>query len=46
MAKQQKYSNREICYLVIQDEDGLQVPVKEEIHIDISMAFDDSDFFS
>lgn len=44
--KQQKYSNREIYYLVIQDEDGLQVPVKEEMHIDISMAFDDFDFFS
>lgn len=44
--KQQKYNNREIYYLVIQDEDGLQVPVKEEMHIDISMAFDDFDFFS
>lgn len=43
--KQQKYSNREIYYLVIQDEDGLQVPVKEEMQIDISMAFDDFDFF-
>lgn len=44
--KQQKYSNREIYYLVIQDEDGLQVPIKEEMQIDISMAFDDFDFFS
>lgn len=44
--KQQKYSNREIYYLVIQDEDGLQMPIKEEMHIDISMAFDDFDFFS
>lgn len=43
--KQQKYSNREIYYLVIQDEDGLQMPVKEEMQIDISMAFDDFDFF-
>lgn len=44
--KQQKYSNREIYYLVIQDEEGLQVPIKEEMQIDISMAFDDFDFFS
>lgn len=43
--KQQKYSNREMYYLVIQDEDGLQVPIKEEMQIDISMAFDDFDFF-
>lgn len=43
--KQQKYSNREIYYLVIQDEDGVQMPVKEEMQIDISMAFDDFDFF-
>ena len=44
--KQQKYSNREIYYLVIQDEEGLQVPIKEEMQIDISMTFDDFDFFS
>jgi len=44
--KQQKYNNREIYYLVIQDEDGLQMPVKEEMHIDISISFDDFDFFS
>lgn len=43
--KQQQYSNREIYYLVIQDEEGLQVPIKEEMQIDISMAFDDFDFF-
>ena len=37
--KQQTY------YLVIQDEDGLQVPIKEEMTIDIAMSFDDFDFF-
>lgn len=44
--KQQKYNNRGIYYLVIQDEDGLQIPVKEEMNIDISISFDDFDFFS
>ena len=44
--KQQKYDNREIYYLVIQNEEGVQIPVKEEMQIDISMAFDDFDFFS
>lgn len=44
--KQQSYSNTAIYYLVIQDEEGLQVPIKEEIQIDISMSFDDFDFFS
>ena len=43
--KQQKYSNTDIYYLVIQDEAGLQVPIKEEFQIDISMSFDDFDFF-
>ena len=44
--KQQSYSNTAIYYLVIQDEEGLQIPIKEEIQIDISMSFDDFDFFS
>lgn len=43
--KEQQYSNKEIYFLVIQDEEGLQVPIKEEMQIDISMAFDDFDFF-
>ena len=43
--KQQKYSNTAIYYLVIQDEAGLQVPIKEEFQIDISMSFDNFDFF-
>ena len=43
--KQQKYDNKAIYYLVIQDENGLQVPIREEMQIDISMSFDDFDFF-
>lgn len=39
-----KFSNKELYYLVIQDEKGLQVPVKEEFTIDIAMAFDEFDF--
>lgn len=39
-----KFSHKELYYLVIQDEKGLQVPVKEEFTIDIAMAFDDFDF--
>lgn len=44
--KQRPYNSHELYYLVIQDEEGLQAPVKEEMQIDISMAFDDFDFFS
>lgn len=44
--KQQSYDNHATYYLMIQDEDGLQIPVKEEIQIDIAMAFDDFNFFS
>lgn len=45
--KQQAYSNTEIYYLVISDEKGIGVPIKEEVQIDISMAFfDDFDLFS
>lgn len=43
--KQQTYNRSELYYLVIQDEEGLQVPVKEEMTIDIAMSFDDFDFF-
>lgn len=43
--KQQKYDSHETYYLMIQDEDGLQVPVKEEIQIDIAVSFDDFNFF-
>lgn len=44
--KQQKYDNKEIYYLVIQDEAGVQVPIKEEMQIDISMTFEEFDFFN
>ena len=30
---------------MIQDEEGLQIPVKEEMQIDIAMSFDDFNFF-
>lgn len=43
--KQQAYDSHEIYYLMIQDEDGIQIPVKEEMQIDISMSFDDFNFF-
>ena len=43
--KQQTYDNHATYYLMIQDEDGLQIPVKEEIQIDIAMSFDDFNFF-
>ena len=44
--KQQAYSNNKIYYLVICDEDGKGVPIREEMQIDISMAFfDDFDLF-
>lgn len=39
-----KFSSRDLYYLVIQDEKGLQIPIKEEFQIDIAMAFDDFDF--
>lgn len=43
--KQQTYDNHATYYLMIQDEDGLQVPVKEEMQIDIAISFDDFNFF-
>lgn len=43
--KQQTYNNHETYYLMIQDEEGLQIPVKEEMQIDIAMSFDDFNFF-
>lgn len=44
--KSQKFSNTDTYYLVIADEAGIQVPVKEEVQIDIAMAIDEFDFFS
>ena len=43
--KTQTYNNHDIYYLVIVDKDGTQLPVREEMQIDIAMAFDDFDFF-
>lgn len=43
--KQQTYDNHETYYLMIQDEEGLQIPIKEEMQIDIAMSFDDFNFF-
>ncbi len=40
-----KYSNCETYYLVIEDESGLQAPVREEFQIDIAFAVDGFDFF-
>lgn len=44
--KSQKFSNTETYYLVIVDEEGKQIPIKEEMQIDIAMAIDEFDFFS
>lgn len=41
-----KYSNTEKYYLVIADEQGLQLPQREEFQIDIAFAVDEFDFFS
>lgn len=43
--KSQQFSNTETYYLVIVDEEGKQVPIKEEVQIDIAMAIGDFDFF-
>ena len=43
--KSLKYSNTETYYLVIADEDGLQMS-REEFQIDIAFAIDEFDFFS
>lgn len=44
--KSQKFKYTETYYLVIADEAGVQIPVKEEMQIDIAMAIDEFDFFS
>lgn len=43
--RSQKYSSKDIYYLVIADESGLQAPVKEEFQIDIAFALDEFNFF-
>lgn len=44
--KSQKFDSKDTYYLVIVDEEGKQVPIKEEMNIDIAMAIDEFDFFS
>lgn len=44
--KSLKYSNTAIYYLVIADEQGLQMPQREPFQIDIAFAVDEFDFFS
>ena len=44
--KPQQYSNLDTYYLVIQDEEGKQMPIIEEFQIDIAFSVDGFDFFS
>ena len=44
--KPQQYSNLDTYYLVIQDEEGKQMPITEEFQIDIAFSVDGFDFFS
>lgn len=44
--KSLKYSNMATYYLVIADEQGLQLPQREPFQIDIAFAVDEFDFFS
>ena len=44
--KSLKYSNNATYYLVIADEQGLQIPQRESFQIDIAFAIDEFDFFS
>ena len=44
--KPQQYSNLDTYYLVIQDEEGKQMPIIEEFQIDIAFSVDGYDFFS
>ena len=41
-----QYSNLDTYYLVIQDEEGKQMPITEEFQIDIAFSVDGFDFFS
>lgn len=44
--KSLKYCNTDTYYLVIADEEGLQMPQQEPFQIDIAFAVDEFDFFS
>ena len=43
--RSQKYSNLDSYYLIIADETGLQMPIREEFQIDIAFAVDEFNFF-
>lgn len=43
--RSQKYSNRDLYYLIIADESGIQPPIQEEFQIDIAFAVDEFNFF-
>ena len=43
--KSMQYDNKQTYYLVIADETGLQLPIKEAFQIDIAFAGDDFNFF-
>lgn len=40
-----RFNSKESYYLVIADDSGLQLPVREEYHIDIAFAVDEFNFF-
>lgn len=44
--KSQKFDRKETYYLVIEEENHGQAPIKEEFTIDIAMAIDEFDFFN
>ena len=43
--RSQKYNNLDSYYLIIADETGLQMPIREEFQIDIAFAVDEFNFF-
>ena len=43
--KSLKFDNKDSYYLIIADETGLQMPVREEFQIDIAFAVDEFNFF-
>ena len=43
--KSMRFDSKEIYYLVIADESGLQLPQREEFQIDIAFAVDEFNFF-
>lgn len=43
--KSLKFDNKDSYYLMISDETGLQMPMREEFQIDIAFAVDEFNFF-